>query len=153
MIQHEDFIFLKELSQKINSQDKRGTSYPLFVVFDKFKSYQENGSEQERDENYDGEVCLECETNYADGAGDDYPDDCMNCPSEAFRRFDWEDSICEDDGIFFTAEACDKYIESRRYAFNKPYSYAISAYRSEEMKRVMEIISKLTLTTKENPLK
>jgi len=147
----EDQKFLEELSEKMNTQDKRSTSYPLFVVFDREKVYREDGEETERDENYDGEVCEECETNYADGAGDDYPDECLNCPAEAFRRFNWEDRIQENDGIFFTADACNEYIERRRYAFNKPYSYAISSYHSEEMKRVMEIISKLTAN--DNPLK
>jgi hypothetical protein len=142
MFDQDDLIWLGELSRKINEQDKRGTSYPLFVVYDKKQIFREDGEERARKSEYDGELCARCEKDLE--LTGDLQDDCEDCPDDAFYRFDWEDQICEDDGIYLTAEACNEYIARRRYNFNKPYSYAISAYYSEEMKRLMEIISKLT---------
>jgi Fe-S-cluster formation regulator IscX/YfhJ len=154
MIEHEDFLWLKELSQKINTQDKRATSFPLFVVYDRVQVPNENGSERERKSSdyCDIDPCEKCAK--LEEEGEELPDDCEDCDPECFNYFDWEDRICENDGIYLTAEACNEYIARRRYAFDKPYSYAISAYYSEEMKRLMTIISKLTLKPGDiNPLK
>ncbi len=154
-INQEDKKFLEELSQKINTQDKRSTSYPLFVVYDRVQVPNEDGAERERknsDYSDEFEMCEKCQA--LEEAGDEVPDDCETCDPECFNYFDWEDRICENDGIYLTAEACNEYIQRRRYAFDKPYSYAISSYFSEEMKRLLDIISKMTLNNGDiNPLK
>lgn len=141
-IKLEDVGFLEELSKKMVEQNKRSTSYPLFVVYDREKIVGE-GSETERKEDQPEDLlCSECKK--VEEEGGELPDWCINCDTECFWFFEWQDKIQENHGIFFTAEACDAYIRSRRYEFDKPYSYAISAYWSEEMKRVMDIIVNLT---------
>jgi hypothetical protein len=147
----EDLNFLEELSKKINSQDKRSTSYPLFVVYDKVQVFKEDGEERERKEEETDGMCDKCLKLCKEGG--DVPEDCDDCDDCQFYHFDWEDRIQENDGIYFTAEACDEYIQRRRYAFNKPYSYAISSYFSEEMKKVLEIISKFTSESNQSILK
>lgn len=141
-IKKEDQEFLEKLSEEMNSQNKRSTSYPIFVVYDKVKVYRDDGEEKERKSECD-DMCDRC-SELSDN-GEDLPEDCDDCENNnCFVNFDWEDQIQEDNGIYFTAKACNEYIQRRRYAFYKPWSYAISGYFSEEMKRVMEIISKLT---------
>lgn len=147
-IKQSDLEELVKISEKMNSQDKRCTSYPLFVVYDREKEWNEDGDQRERKEDFDIDyLCDECKEELARGGT--LEDWCTECDSDCFWSFNWVDRIQENHGIFFTAEACDEYIQRRRYEFNKPYSYAISAYWSEEMKLVMNVISGLT---NDNPI-
>jgi len=148
MTNFKDIKFLIKLSRKMNEQDKRGTSYPLFVVYDKVKHYvhlggwdDPDGKERKEDQNY-VDLCEGCKRLYDED--EVLPDECDDCDDECFLHFKYNDEILEDHGIYFTAEACNEYIKRRRYEFNEPYSYAISAYWSNEMRRVMEIICKIT---------
>lgn len=141
-IKLEDVSFLEELSKKMVQQDKRATSYPLFMVYDKEKNYSIDGSEQERVREDEHLLCAGC-LELVDEVKE-LPEYCLSCDSECFASFNWEILPQPDHGIFFTAEACDAYIQSRHYEFAEPCSYAISAYWSEEMKRVMDIIVNLT---------
>ena len=142
-IKPEDLKFLETLGKQMNEQDKRGTSYPLFVVFDRVRNYKIDGQECEGREDVDDEwLCSGCLKQQEEE--NTLPNYCDECDSNCFVQFDWENEILQDHGIFFTAEACDEYIARRRYEFNKPFSYAISAYWSNEMRRVMEIICGLT---------
>lgn len=152
-ISKEDLDFLKELSKEMNTQDKRYTSHVMFMVYDEVKVYCGDwGNETERkDEIEESYLCEECLKKYENDG--DLPDHCDECDSDLYVQFNWELQPCDEDGVFFTAKECDEYIEDRRYNFNKPCSYGISMYRSCEMRRVMNIISKLTLEEgQKNPL-
>ena len=143
----EDLQFLKDLSKKMNEQDKRGTSYVYFMVRDKEKEYgdgdygfDERGERREDVDEYD--LCDNCKKLHDEG--EELPEDCSECNNECFHWFKWVKRIQTEHGTFLTAEACDEYIQRRRYAFTEPHSYGLSNYRSNEMRRVQEIISKLT---------
>lgn len=160
VIAEEELNFLKDLSREMNSQDKRMTHYVMFMVYDEVKVYcgDDWGDERERrEDSYEdcfgnNLLCENCLKLLGDG--EELPDDCNDCDSECFVSYKWELQPQDEAGVFFTAKACDEYIQSRRYAFNKPVSYGISMYRSDEMKRVMDIISKLTLKEGDkNPLR
>lgn len=45
--------------------------------------------------------------------------------------------------VFLTEKEAENYIKARHYNYNKPYVYAHSSYHSDEMKRLLSIISKL----------
>ncbi len=147
-ISEEDKKFLIELSKKINAQDKRGTSHVYFMVRDKEKEYGEGDygfDEKERKDcdHFDiNDLCEKCKRLYHND--EDLPEDCNDCDNEAYHWFKWVNRIQIEDGVFLTAEACDEYIQRRIYNFNEPHSYGLSNYRSEEMKRVQSIISRLT---------
>lgn len=144
----EDLEFLTELSKKINKQDKRSTSYVYFMVRDREKEYGEEDYGFDEKERKDSDclntvdLCSECEKLWEEDK--ELPDDCDECHPEAYHWFKWVNRIQIEDGVFLTAEACDEYIQRRIYNFNKPHSYGLSNYRSDEMRRVQEIISRLT---------
>jgi hypothetical protein len=155
-IEKKDAEFLKELSKKINTQNKRCTAYVMFMIYDKVKVYRGNeGSEIERkDMDYvnSKDLCDSCAKLYEDG--DELPETCDDCDPDCFYTFDWEEQPQDEYGVYFTAEACERAILRYGHHFNQAFSFGISAYHSEEMKRVMDIISKLTLRDGEkNPLK
>ena len=144
-IKEEDKKFLLKLSKEINSQDKRGTSHVFFMVSDLVRIYGDSSwcEEKERvEEPHDNDLCESCLKKY--NKGDELPDKCDDCYNEAFDWYNLERQIMNDHGVFFTAKACEDYIESRHYQFHKPKSYGLSAYWSEEFKQIQTIISKLT---------
>lgn len=144
-MKQKDLEYLIELGKKMNLQSPRSTQFPMFVVKQKVKVYGDKDwcAERERREDYDSAVCETCETNYADGAGEDYPDDCSECDEECFVHFNWEDEIVEVCGSFFTAEEAQKHIDLNSYHYRKPFVFGIPSWRNPEMQRVLNILSKL----------
>lgn len=139
----EDIRSLIELGKKINNQDPRGTQFPMFVIKQKVKVYGEQGccSEHERREDYDGDVCEDCQKLLDND--EELPDECWKCDDECFVNFNWEDQTVEDCGSFFTAEAAKEHIRLNDYHYNKPFVYAIASWRNYELQKVLEILSRL----------
>lgn len=97
---------------------------------------------KEADSIEDGWLCASCEV--LQEQGEMLTIDCDGCDEECFYYA--EDVMRTDDehGVFFTAKACDDYIEARRYAVGKlAVSYAISAHHSNEMREVIEYLKSL----------
>lgn len=141
-----DLQFLTELGRKMNAQDNRMTQFPMFQIRHKVKrylSYDMDWDEKERNFDGGGEICEKCEENYADGEGDDYPNDCDECDVECFRYFVWEDEIVNNCGNFFTEEAAEEHIRLNHYYYYEPYTYAIGSWRNEELQEVLNILSRL----------
>lgn len=138
---------LLEISKLMREQDNRSTQYPIFIVVEKKKIYgvDENWSNgRERKEDYDEPLCDRCEA-IAEGNGPDIPDECDDCPSDAFvyyREEDHEPNLMA--GFFLTEKACKNHIEYNDYHYTKPSSYVVSAWRNPEMVAVMQSILKLT---------
>lgn len=139
---------MKEAIEKIKhemlTQDNRSTSDPIFIVVEDRKVYGVDigtADGRERKEDYDNPLCEKCEA-MADSNRPDYPDDCEDCPSDAFISYRVENDVPNlRAGFFFTAQACNEHIEANRHHYNKTAkSYAISAYHNEELKTVMKMI-------------
>ena len=132
---------LKQISAEMNKQDHRSTFMPLFMVQEKVKVYgaEDWCSEKERrsepDTDYLCDKCAELE---------ELPNACDDCDDNSFCYFNWEWQIQTDQGVFITAKACDEYIKRRSYEFGEVRSYAISAYWSDEMQRVLQYLSALS---------
>lgn len=141
-IKQEDVDKLIEIGVKMNTQDNRSTAYPLFVIQSLNKVYSENGCESERNEDIDdNELCKSCKELYDNEK--DLPEQCEECDSCGFHWFDNEYEFDLRAGVFFTEQACEEHIKANDYHYTKPRSYAIGAWRNEEMQEVMRIISSL----------
>lgn len=140
----EKLDFLHELGKKMNAQDNRGTQFPLFVVRQRVRKYNYNqdGEFSERLEDYDEDsLCEKCEK-LAD-EGDVLPDECDDCESSSFVRYDLDYEFDMRAGVFFTEEACDAHIKANHYHYHEPSSYAIGAWRNWEMQKMLQIVSEL----------
>jgi hypothetical protein len=79
-------MHIKEIIEKMKTQDSRSTDRPIFIVVEDQKIYgidSDYADGKERKEDYDDPLCDRCEA-MAESNGPDYPDDCDDCPSEAF---------------------------------------------------------------------
>lgn len=125
------------------SQDNRSTSYPIFVVVEDKKIYNvgDDYDGRERREDYDDPLCERCEA-MADSNGPDYPDECYECPDDAFVTYRIEKDVPNmRAAFFFTAEACNAHIRANPHHYNSTAkSYAISAYHNQELRDVMEYL-------------
>lgn len=132
---------IKAIRNGMLLQDKRGTSYPIFIVVEDQKVYWVNdgveGHERYGEEwNRDG-ACEEC--NELHDKGEDTPDYCEECDDELFVPYRIEKNVPNlRAGFFFTASACGNHIQEQRHHYNDTAkTYAISAYHNEELKSVM----------------
>lgn len=145
MLEKEDLDFLIELGKKINAQDPRGTQSPLFIIKQKVKNYGPDGccNEADRIDEPDRDyLCESCEKLLDND--EMLPEWCDHCDHDAFNWYNWEDApVIEDVGVFITAEAAQDHIDANDYHYCKPFTYGIGTWRNPEMKRVLEILSKL----------
>jgi hypothetical protein len=134
------------IAKEMREQDNRSTAHPLFMVYRPFEEVRPSGIGERRRKSGDyieeGQLCASCEV--LQDQGEMLTIDCDACDEECFYYA--EDVMRTDDehGVFFTAKACDEYIEARRYAVGqRAVSYAISAYHSNEMREVIEYLKSL----------
>lgn len=140
-----DKEFLSEIGKKMISQNNRMTQYPLFVVQEKYEFFvgsDGNWDGYHRKGDHDSELfCDSCKKIRDDGG--EVPDNCNGCESECFWHYEEIDLFRLEAGVFFTAEACEEHIRLNNYHYNQPRSYAISAWRNEEMQSVMQYLCTL----------
>lgn len=140
-----DLTFADVLKDEMLKQNKRGTSYPIFIVVRDEKVYgvasdwQEDKERKDTDNiDTDNDLCEACKAQY-DETGE-LPDECdeYEC-EESFIGYRIEKDVFQDRAaFFFTAEACNAHIEANRHHYGKDaHSYAISAYANPELKQVM----------------
>lgn len=137
-------MHIKEIIEKMKTQDSRSTDRPIFIVVEDQKIYgidSNYADGKERKEDYDDPLCDRCEA-MAESNGPDYPDDCDDCPSEAFVYYRIKKDVPNTRaGFFFTADACDRHISSQRHHYNETAkSYAISACHNEELTFVIDFL-------------
>lgn len=135
---------IEHIKKEMLTQDNRATSYPIFIIVEDKKVYGvESGfaDGRERKEDYGDPLCDRCEF-MADSNGPDYPDECDDCPEEAFINYRIEKDVPNlYAGFFFTAEAAQNHLEESRHHYNfTAKTYAISAYNNHELKTVMKYL-------------
>lgn len=125
-------------------QDKRSTSYPIFIVVEDRKIYgvdsdfSFDGRERKDDDYLDRScLCEECDELYEKDK--ELPEDCEECDGDAFIYYRMErDTPNMRAAFFFTAQACNEHIERNRHHYNSTaHSYAISACYNYELQAVM----------------
>ncbi len=146
---------LVSLSKKMNAQDNRSTQFPLFIVVaDEKVTCADGDGERQRiheDRWNSNEMCGYCQEKWQ--LDEEVPEDCEDCDDTMFHWYQIEKHVPQlDHGVFLTAEECDSYIKRRSYAMKyNALSYAISAWRSNEMSEVLEFLS--ALGSKDNKAK
>lgn len=134
---------IKEIAEEMIVQDKRSTSYVLFIVVEDKKVYGMDSAyaqDRERDDrdNIDHEwLCKSCQSlEYND---EEIPDDCDDCDDDCFVHYRIEKDVPNlYAAFFFTAKACNEHIERNRHHYNSTaHSYGISAYHNNELKEIM----------------
>lgn len=129
---------LDKLSRSMAAQDNRGTQLPLFVVMEDVKRYTVYSDDWEFRERADNDepLCTSCVA--LSEAGLELPIDCDDCDFDCFNYYNAEEGVNVTAGIFFTAAGCDRHIEENKHHYNNGRSYAVSAWRNDEMKLVMQ---------------
>lgn len=138
---------MQEIKNELLTQDNRWTSWPIYIVVEDKKIYgvDSGGSDgRERKEDYDDPLCESCEA-LAEGNGPDYPDECEDCPSDAFVYYRIEHDVPNLYGAFFlTAKACEEHLAANRHHYNSTaHSYAISACHNDELQKIIGHIKSL----------
>lgn len=162
IISEDDLKFLMELSGKMNEQNNRHTSFPVFCV----QSREEEPAWEDGDADH---VYWVHEAERIDFIDDgcshetvlaarelarwydeevDFKDDDEHSASEYLESKDayqaWVNFVYVTKEIFFTEEAANAHMKSCSYRYKKPRVYAESANGSYEIRRLMQIISKMT---------
>ena len=139
---------IKQIKREMNTQDKRFTAWPLFIVQVKVKECTLDGAHDdyvyyniEGDEVDKRSVCKECKE-----AEVGYPA-CgwCDCNTKVAYRNEWK--WAERAGFFFTAKACKTHIKFNKHHYGRgARSYAISACYNNELQVVMEHLAGNKLT-------
>ena len=144
MINNETLV---KIGKKMNAQDNRSTQLPLFIVVadEKIRCADGDGERQRiHEDGWDpNQMCSYCQERWQ--LNEEVPEDCEDCNDNMFHWYQIEKHVPQlDHGVFLTGEECNDYIKRRSYAMkDKAVSYAISAWRSDEMSKVLEFLSAL----------
>lgn len=123
--------WLKSLGEKMKIQDTDEQAAPRFwVVAEEKKTY---GFAEDYAE---GTELISCDGYSYDDVDEDYRDDdefeevgfCVE-PNEIVR-----------DTLFITKDSCKEYIDKYGYNHYKPHTYAMTAVRSPEVKKLFELL-------------
>lgn len=167
----EEYEFLKDLQNELNTQETDGNAQPVFWGVE--------------------ETVEECRGEYGDWGGDpyiryddgkwtleeaikevneniiDYPQDIISewedvdktCAEDIYEfmieRLKWDsvygvvyvekvERVTPFTGAFLTKRACKNYIKRYGYNHNNPHTYAMTAYRNFELQKLVNIIKNLT---------
>ena len=163
----EDYEFLKDLQNELNTQTTDGNAFPTFwmveekrdvvvpddcgtpyIVYDDGKWSLEEAIEavEESFADYEGDIRDKWEAVDKDDIGEIY--DFMRFELGfdnlyGIAEFRTEDVLSRYTGAFLTKRACKAYIE--RYGYNHwgPHTYAMTAYRNQELARLLNILKNL----------
>jgi len=141
----EDIKTLKDIGNKLNTQDNRSTAFPLFVVQSLKKQYVDRSwdwEHAERKEDWNsGDLCNKCQLKELHGKN--LPKYCEDCDADLFVYYNEEYEFDLQAGVFLTEHACKEHIKYNGYHYHRPRIYAISAWRNDEMQSIMKILSVL----------
>ena len=170
-ISQEDYEFLKDLQNELNTQENDGNADPVFWgVEETVEECRGGDGEYGGDPYINGKWSLE-------EAVEEVEDELKNNPeySDEWLHKEWEevDKSCAEDvyefmtdmlhwegiygvvyvenvkrvtpftGAFLTKRACKEYIRKYGYNHNDPHTYAMTAYRNFELGRLINILKSL----------
>ncbi|MBQ9532418.1 MAG: hypothetical protein IJR71_00425 [Prevotella sp.] len=164
-IPQEDYEFLKELQNELNTQPSDGNAQPVYWgVLEDYEALTFEGEGEARIPHDDGAYSLE---ELVGEINDDSEFFSLSLKSEwnavdkndldevmDFVNKNWnerniigkpywveiKDKICRDAGAFLTKRACKEYIEKFGYNHRNPRTYAMTAYRNFELERLLNIL-------------
>ena len=173
-ISQEDYEFLKDLQNELNTQTTDGNAQPVFWGI-------RETVDELRDGNYcgdpyitydDGKWTLEEDVQEVESAFKEYPDDydeeVKNEWAETdkddidevcdfmIEKLNWENvhdvvyfekvkRLIDYTGAFLTKRACQNYINHYKYNHREPQTYAMTAYRNFELERLLKILKEMKM--------
>lgn len=171
-ISQEDYEFLKDLQNELNTQTDDGNAQPVYwgvldtkdvsvpdgcgetyIVYDDGKWNLQEAVKEVEDylaslsaEKRDG-LNEDWEAVDHDSITEVYDFMCLELKWDGLELYDFvrENYICEDTGAFLTKRACKNYIEKYKYNHNNPRTYAMTAYRNFELERLLKILREIKL--------
>lgn len=154
----EDIEFLLSLRKELNTQDHDYQASPRFWVVKQQKTRmvpkgfgdreiiidKESGYNFESEKEFKEFLISEYDYKPEDLAEIEYLSDLAEFADELGERFEImdvidTDEICENT-FFLTKKECAKHIEENLHHYNKPHTYAMTAWRSPEVKRLWQIL-------------
>lgn len=172
-ISQEDYDFLKDLQNELNTQTDDGNAQPVYwgvletkdiavpdgcgetyIQFDDGKWDIHEAVEVVEDyiNSLDEKERAECKENWDavdhDSITDVYDFMCLDLGFDDLSLFDFvkEDYISRYTGAFLTKRACQNYIDKYKYNHNNPRTYAMTAYRNFELERLLKILRGMKLS-------
>lgn len=161
-ISKDDYEFLKKLKHELNTQENDCQASPRYWVVAEHK--REHGiadGYQDGCEVYDSECCGSWDSvedfkeylidenlvNESDLVGLENFEDILEKLGESdFSLIGYRekhDSIAPNT-MFLTKKSCVEHIEKNHYHYCKPHTYAMTAWRSPEVERLLKILSELS---------
>lgn len=134
---------IPEIKHELLTQDNRSTSWPIFIIVEDRKVYgvgSDWADGKERKEEHDEALCDDCEACIENGP--EMPEDCENCPDDAFIYYKIEKDVPNlYGGFFFTAKAAQEHLDANRHHYNSTaHTYAISATHNSELQTVINYL-------------
>lgn len=163
-ISREDYEFLKRLKHELNTQETDYQASPRFwVVAEHKKEYGIANGYQDGCEVYDPECCGSWDSveefkeylideeiiKESELAGLESFEEILNALGESeFNLVGYRDKYdcIAPNTMFLTKKSCKRHIELNHYHYSKPHTYAMTAWRSPEVERLLRIISELGFT-------
>ncbi len=163
----EDYEFLKELRDELNTQDNDGNADPVFWgVMEDREVFVPEGCGEEKIAYDDGMMTLEEAVAEINGSIDEFGQELKEEWAEVDKecaydvcefmkeRLGWdaihgvydtavEQVLSRNTGAFITKRACKEYIEKYKYNHNNPRTYAMTAFRNYELGRLLTILKNL----------
>lgn len=162
----EDYNFLKELQKELNSQDTDGNAQPVYWEIMETKEvgvpdgcgdpqiYIGDGNYGPIEDaidyinNYLAETCYSEQNKIIwEDLDKNNMNDIVWFAHERLCLWEFriiyvskENKLAENTGPFLTKRACENYIESNHYNFVNPHTYAMTALRNKEFKRLLDIL-------------
>jgi len=155
-VSDEMYIFLKELSKELNTQDHRGTRMPYF--------FQVREEEEISVPLGNGEIAWYCDGSLLkteeeiSGAINYYKEWATGSPE--YEELDEDDKadILEEAGYrevnydtqhtlsnaFLTSKACDQHIKDNGHNLKSPMNYLSGSFRNPELEKLMQFLCELT---------
>lgn len=162
----EDYEFLKELQHELNTQETDGQADPVYwSVMEKREVLTRNYNGEPRVQYDDGAYSLEELLDLVKENIDDYDQEIKDEWKEVDKeeisdvahfvceRMGYDNIYCDDiyyvteedhisqfSGAFLTKRACKQHIETNKYHYDQPRTYANTAYRNYELERLLKIL-------------
>lgn len=169
-VSQEDYEFLKELQHELNTQDTDCQADPIYwSVMEKREVLALDGEGEPCIPYDDGAYTLEELIEDINENIEDYDqqiqDEWKECDKEevydvayfAAERLGFnvyykdiyyvedEDYISRFSGAFLTKRACQQHIEGNKHHYDRPRTYANTAYRNYELERLLKILKTMKL--------
>ena len=168
VLSQDDYEFLKDLQNELNTQTTDGNAQPVFWgVMEKKEVAVPEGCGDDIKISYDDgawdlneaiDAVNECISEYPIELRERWGEIDKTDIQEIFDfmkdELEWdniynvydvkeEDVLCRYTGAFLTKRAAKEYVEKYAYNHNKPFTYAMTAFRNFELERLLNILRKI----------